>query len=483
LAYGFSFGKSLVVAHYFGTSGEMDAFALAVLLPNLLASLLTGGFAISLVPALATAELKSKDERSNTFRAGLLLFTAITTIAAVLLAMFSQATMAVVAPGFNAGKQMLAAGLLRWCAALLPLNAVYAYCSAELLSRRRYAMVAGAPAISTFISVAALLLFPSAGVKILAIGLIAGTFVQASGVAVPALSANRLGRQIRWWTPEVKRLLREQAPLLVISSFGVVNLSVDQFMAGLLQSGSAAALNFAANLNTVVNQVVVMSASWVLLPELSRLAAEGDHEALKTSVRDSIRGIAILAVPVATVIFVLGGTAVRVLFQHGRFNSNSTQQVSRIWVGYTLGLLPFAVGIVPVRMLNAMRQNHFMVKVGAVALIINGALDYLFMQWLGPVGISLSTSLVYVCTAILVCRFANKLIPGLLVGRLLADMVWPLLICIPAGAALWAFRQIFDGLAALLAGGMLFTVAVSAIYLRLGLVPMPLKKVRTVPAQ
>jgi len=55
LAYGFSFGKSLVAAHYFGTSAEMDAFTLPVLPPNLLATLSTGGFAISLVPSLAVA--------------------------------------------------------------------------------------------------------------------------------------------------------------------------------------------------------------------------------------------------------------------------------------------------------------------------------------------------------------------------------------------------------------------------------------------
>jgi len=483
LAYGFSFAKSLVVAHYFGTSAEMDSFTLAVLLPNLLATLLTGGFAISLVPALAAAELKGETQRANTFRAGLLLFTAIASVAAMLLALFSLPTMALVAPGFDASKQMLAAGLLRWCAALLPLNAVYAYCSAELMSRRKYVAVAAAPIISAVISVAALLAFASSGVNVLAIGLVAGTLVQAAAVAMPAWIANRLHGAVRWWTPEVKRLMQEQAPLLVISSFGVVNVSVDQFMAGLLPSGSAAALSFATNLNMVVSQVVVMATSGVRLPELSKLVANGAHARLTLKVRESISGIAMVAVPVAVVIFILGGTAVRVLFQHGRFDSNSTQQVSRIWMGYTCGLVPFAVGMVPVRLLNAMRQNQFLVQLGVIAVTINAGLDYVLMRWVGPVGISLSTSLVYLCSSILIFRFVRKLVPGIVDRKLWAGILRALLVCAPAGAALWMFRQAFSGVTALVVGGLLFVAIIYAVYLWLGLVHVPLKKLRTVAAQ
>ena len=83
VAYAFSFAKSLVTARYFGTSAEMDSFTLAFLVPNLLASLLSGTFALSVVPALAAAEVKSTEERSNTFRAGLFLFVAIASVLAV----------------------------------------------------------------------------------------------------------------------------------------------------------------------------------------------------------------------------------------------------------------------------------------------------------------------------------------------------------------------------------------------------------------
>ena len=142
--------------------------------------------------------------------------------------------MALAAPHFNEPKRLLAATILRLIASTLPLTAICAFSSAELLSRKKYVAVAAAPAVSTVVSVAALLFFGGIGIKILAFGLVVGTAVQAVAVAVPAWRANPLSGSINWWSPEIKELMRQQLPLLIVSSFGVLNFSVDQFMAGLL---------------------------------------------------------------------------------------------------------------------------------------------------------------------------------------------------------------------------------------------------------
>lgn len=484
LAYAFSFAKSLITARYFGTSAEMDAFTLAFLVPNLLATLLIGTFAISVVPALAAAELRSKDVRSNTFRAALFLFVGLASALALLLGVFSTQIMVMVAPHFDEPKRLLAAGLLRWIAPTIPLTAICAFCSAELLSRRRYVAVAAAPAISTVVSVAALLLFGGIGIKILTFGLVLGTAIQAIAVAVPAWRANLLIDSIRWWTPEIKELMHQQLPLLVVSSFGVLNFSVDQFMAGLLPSGSAAALNFANSLNAVVVQAVVMAASWVVFPQLSELAAAQDLQGLALKVRQNMLGIALLAIPMAMVIFVLGGTAVRVLFEHGRFDSTSTRQVSAIWIGYNCGLLPFAIAMVPVRLLNALRRNNLLVRVGLVALPINAGLDYVLMMWLGPVGISLSTSTVYICSAILVLWFVRGIVSGIFDAKLWASMLRALAVSALAGGFLFGFHLLLpSGMAELIAGIALFAALIVSLYHWCGLVHVPFKKYWAVIAQ
>ena len=188
-------------------------------------------------------------------------------------------------------------------------------------------------------------------------------------------------------------------------------------------------------------------------------------------------GITLLAIPMVVVIFILGGTGIRILFQHGRFDSTSTHQVSAIWIGYTCGLLPFAIAMVPVRLLNALRRNDLLVRVGLVALPVNAGLDYLFMTWLGPAGISLSTSTVYVCSAILVLWFVRAIVPGTFDEKLWTDMLRTLAISSLAGAFLLGYHQLFpSGVASLFAGTALFAALVLLLYHWCGLVHVPFRR-------
>jgi len=135
-AYSLSLAKAVIVARYFGTTSRMDAFAIAVLIPNLLGALVAGSCASALIPALALAERHGPAERAHIFRAYLLLSGAVCVVLCVLLALLADPAIAVLASRFDATRKVEAVVLLRWAAPLLMLNAIYAVGSAELLSRR-----------------------------------------------------------------------------------------------------------------------------------------------------------------------------------------------------------------------------------------------------------------------------------------------------------------------------------------------------------
>ena len=141
----------------------------------------------------------------------------------------------------------------------------------------------------------------------LAVGLVVGTLSQAMAVAVPAWRANPLrNAKVRWWSPEVRETCTATVAIALVSSFGVLNFSVDQFMAGLLASGSAAALNFATYLNGVVDQAVVMAASWVIFAAASGTGGCRYVEGLAAQgAREHAWRYALLAIPVAIMIFIL----------------------------------------------------------------------------------------------------------------------------------------------------------------------------------
>jgi putative peptidoglycan lipid II flippase len=264
-AYSLSLAKAIVVARYFGTTSGMDAFAIAILIPNLLGVLIAGSSAGALIPALALAEKHGPEERAHIFRTYLILAAAVSVLLSVVLALLADSMISLLASRFDAGSKLQAAGLLCSASPLLVFNAIYAMGSAELLSRRKYNMVAVVPAVSSLASFAIIVLFANAGAHVLVYSMLAGMALQALVVAWPAWRANpvrgRRALRTSLWTPAVRTLVRSHVPLLMASAVGVANLSVDQVIATFLPAGSVSALNYAGSINGLVVQVVVMSAA------------------------------------------------------------------------------------------------------------------------------------------------------------------------------------------------------------------------------
>jgi len=470
-AYSLSLTKAVVVARYFGTTNGMDAFAIAVLVPNLLGVLVAGSCATALIPALALAERHSPQERARTFRAYLILAGGLCILLSLLLALLADPAIAVLASRFDAIRKAQASSLLRWASPLLIFNAICAIGSAELLSRQKYNMVALAPAVSSVASLGIVVLHKNSGATVLVYSLLVGTGLQALLLIWPAWRANRVHGRISLWTPAVRHLLRGQVPLLMASAVGVANVSVDQAIATFLPTGSVSALSYASTINTLVVQMVVMSAAWVALTELSQLAAMGNTEILVARARRCIAGSTMVAAPVAVLILVSGEFLIRTVFQHGAFNQQSTHLVFATWAGYTLGLVPFSIGIMAARLINVTRANYTLVALGAVALPLNGLLDYVLMKKWGCFGISLSTSIVYCVTSTVLYIYLQKRIGTILNRSIWRVILGSVLASIGAGGCLWAvvFAIPNEGLGTAL-GGLCFAAILMSSYAGFGFV-------------
>jgi putative peptidoglycan lipid II flippase len=394
-AYGLSMVKAIVVAKWFGISPEMDAFVLATLVPNLVGALVTSTTAGALVPVLARAAKDGPLARATVFRSAFLIFFCICLLLTSIVALCSGLIARHLGPALDPYRLMLATRMLRWASILIVSTGVYAFCSAELLSRKRYAIVAAAPAIATSLSLALVVLLHGLGPDILVWSLICGTVVQAIVILVPTWTASAGGSKMAWRSPLVTRAITAQWALLGAAVIGVANVFIDQLFSVLLPAGNVSALNYASSLNSVLMQTCVMSLAWVALPELSLLVASGNLDELRARLRYCIVLAVMISAPVTASVIVFGEKAIQVVLQHGRFAQNSTHLVFLAWLGFSLGLVPAAVGMIIVRLINALDQNAILLRIGAFLLIANVLLDYAFVRFWGLFGICLSTSLVY----------------------------------------------------------------------------------------
>ena len=126
---------------------------------------------------------------------------------------------------------------------------------------------------------------------------------------------------------------------------------------------------------------------------------------------------AMLAVPASLAVFAFGREAIHLIFEHGRFDAHSTRAVFSTWAAYSVGVVPAAMGMIIVRLINAIGKNTLLFRIGMLLLFVNAVLDYVFMRLWGLLGISLSTSFVYFISCVVLFLVVREHVGAILDRR------------------------------------------------------------------
>jgi putative peptidoglycan lipid II flippase len=111
-ALGVGFLKNILAAYYFGTSGAMDAYLLALLLPDVAMQLARTG-AFNFIPLFAAERRRAEEEAWRAARVMLGYWLALLVGALVLAWLLLPVALPLLAPGFDAGRRRLTLELAR----------------------------------------------------------------------------------------------------------------------------------------------------------------------------------------------------------------------------------------------------------------------------------------------------------------------------------------------------------------------------------
>jgi putative peptidoglycan lipid II flippase len=401
-----AFLKTVLAARYFGVSGSMDALNLVIALPNLAGGILLGALQASMVPVLVGyyEEGRASDARRLVVRAAWKL-----SISSLLLGaaywIFSNQFLSVIGSGLDEGNRAMAAHMLPWAAAVIPISACIAVMSCILMARERLVVLAYLPGISSALSIVFLLAVNHAGPSVLVYSLALGCLLQLLIILAIAMRLWKLRPNARISFPPESRhdLPATFYPLLLAASFGLTNTIVDQAFASPLGAGSVTALTYAISLNGLLSQMTIFASATVLLPVFSRITASQKPKDLTNLLRRVFQVGAMIFFPLTVIVLVLGRPLVWLLLGRGEFGIAAAGLTGHAWAGYAVSLAPFFWGIVLTRVYHALRRPMILLWTGAIAVVLNGGLDYAFGKIWGVTGIALSTSAVYLTvTALLV---------------------------------------------------------------------------------
>lgn len=414
----------------------MDAFTMAVKVPNLLRELLAEGALVnSFIPvykSLSTVERRRLAEAfSGVMIAINLLLSALGILGAPLVVDLLLAADSNVDP-------VLTLYMTRLVMPFLMLISLSSVAMGLLNADEHFRESSFAPVAFNIASIAALLLLPQQATW-LAVGWLIGGLAQLV-VQLPAL--NRFGllpRPSLTGHPALGRVLWQMAPFtLTAGTRQFLNIYVSQLLsnAQLFPAGTQAGYTNAEALFTMANGLFVVSPALALFPRFSQLAGEGNWPAFRALTLQAMRSTTFMAAPVSALLVVLAPYAASIFNLTGAVPATRMAATSGILAGWALALVPWALVTILLRTFYARERTRDAVVVSAVGFVLEVLLYRLLVPLLGFWGFGVSTalsgSLMAAALIILYCRALP-----LPLGTLAAHLGRVLPLAALAGALAW----------------------------------------------
>ncbi len=390
--------REMLVAARLGTSDVVEAYIIAWAFPGFIAQIVSNAIVGSLLPLHATARARrGEEEGSRMFAEATLIHLVVLALVTAVLALTPGLLLPLLAAEFDAEKIALAERLWRVMLPNVALTGIITLWSGMLNAGDRFGLAAASPAVVPVVSGAMLLALPSRPADALAFGFLLGNVTQLAMLVVE-LRRHRVRFLPGWFggLPETRQLHRQFFPLIANGVvFGGLVL-VDQAMAATLGDRNVAILSYANKLVLPVLGISSAALATTVLPYFSRLAAEGDWQALRHALRVYTRLIVALAVPVTIAIVLLSEPIVRVLFQRGEFSAADTADVAAVQATFALAIPFYTIAVLYSRLVVSLQLSHVMLIGSSAVFVINVIGDYLFKSWIGVQGIALASVVNYV---------------------------------------------------------------------------------------
>lgn len=436
VAIGIAFLREVLIANYFGTGMEADAYLVAYALPLVLYTVMTTVLPLVIVPALERARPDSEEGKRLLAGTNTVLVLSLGTLTAIMW-LGAPAIIRLQAPGFDAPTAQLAVELFGVMVPIvLLLSLAWVGCS-WLFSLKRFVLPALAKVVFNLVGVVALLGFASRyGIRAAASGVLIGAILQLA-MLIP--SWVRGGLPLWSWrdarSPQVRALVGASLIMIPVQANLYLYLIVDRFLASMLPQGTIAVLSYADKVIKAFSGVTIAALGVVILPYLAEMASVNRRDDLDRLIRFAIRLTALIVLPVQVGLMAAGQPLVRLLFERGAFLPEDTA-LTTVAMNYQLiGLFASALSAVFYRVLFAFQRYKTALGVSALAIVVNIVLKAALMPGLGFIAMPLGTSIAAIVEVLIVAYTLRHEVRCFREAAIYRDLGKVLLAALAGGAA------------------------------------------------
>lgn len=406
-ARGASFAKEIVVAAYFGLSGNLDIYIVAFTLIGFPLAIILNAVQTAFIAKLASdiSDVERKQLYGQTVSGALLILLLLLPLWLLLI----PHALPWLASGFPDEKRLALETALFW---LIP---YYFICGLNLLgygvlqAKRRYLQNGLLPAITPLIIMLLLLMMSSAsGWRILVASLVVATVIEGLVLLVVLFRAGCVGA-LSFSNLEIFRpVLVNSLILLPGTVFSALSVLVDQAIAASQGEGSNAALLYGYKLPSALQSLFVTAIGITALPYFASQVAQGRYNYCLHSFKRLFWLLGSVGIILAIPLAIYSSEIISLLYYRGNFDVSSIMRVAPVQTAYFIQI-PFALlAMLGIKTLVALDRNSNLSWIIAIAAILQGVLAYTFVQKFGIAGIAWAAVIISAMIAITTFIIARK---------------------------------------------------------------------------
>lgn len=426
----------VVLAYQFGARADADALAAALVIPTILASIISGSLSYVLVPDLVACLTSVEKEKDGARIAGW--FGVVSSALALLTSLMVLATAAGqvhwLYGALTGAQQATTANLLRILAWQILLSTIVSWSLAVHHSRHSFIVPALGGVLGTLVTLLIAIVKGREGIHWIAIGINVGSLLSTIIHVAPILKYVSFGRVPQ---SHLSRLLWAMLPLIAGSLYLRIEPLVDRSLASRLDVGSVAHLHYSHRMIIALLSISTSGLSVVAFPQLAgRLASHG-RDGFVSHFAIAMRRLIIIVVPIAIGFGVFAVPVIRDLLQRGVFQARDSEAVGGLIVMFMGVFLGASWCELLARGFYTLGDTRTPTIVGAITLTVGLTVKWFSLPYGGSWAIAGSSSFAYlltgVCMSILLARQTNL---GIFAGCV-KTLAWSSLAAVVACAACW----------------------------------------------
>ena len=402
--------REVVIAYVGGTGGEVDAYQMAFVLPEILNHVAATGFlSITFIPIFNKYLVSNREaEGWRVFSLILSSFGSLLLIFLVAAWFHADHLVTLFAPGID--DPAVKALTIRMTRIVLPAQFFFftgGLFMAVQFSKEHFLIPALAPLLYNLgIITGGLVLAPWIGIEGFAWGVLGGAV--AGNFAVQWFGAARLGMRFKicfeWTHPDLKHYFLLTLPLILGLTMTFSTEFFFRFFGSYMPRGAVAALNYGLRIMFILVGLFGQAVGTAFYPFISRLATEGRILEMNRLLDRTVRTLSIV-IPFSVFLMVIRHEAVFMLFQRGRFDTAATALTAHLLPFLLVGAFAFSAQTIVVRGYYALQNTLFPALLGTAAVLLSIPVYIQCMERMGASGVALGVSvsafiqvaLLYIC--------------------------------------------------------------------------------------